>query len=272
MDAGIEHIDAALARSFEGILGMSGEMREKLSEIEECPKPCNDGTVDIHLSSGQVKNFPCPLLAPGCHYGERMEQGLDRHVIGVMSGIGVPLRHLDNFQERQDTEERAEAAKWPVRGFLILTGEAGSGKSFLAAFTLREYLKDQVVNHFDRRSWKSADGAGGCVMWCTATEIADDREIAAQTRRERLVIIDDLGCENDTPVGGAAVRGVLMKRYDMKLPTIITTPLTMLDMDIRYGSRIANRLIEDIGNGGRIVCCRGEFTRTECAFNMLGGR
>jgi hypothetical protein len=41
----------------------------------------------------------------------------------------------------------------------------------------------------------------------------------------------------------------------MKLPTVITTALTMLDIDIRYGGRIADRLTEDIGSGGRIIDC-----------------
>jgi hypothetical protein len=52
----------------------------------------------------------------------------------------------------------------------------------------------------------------------------------------------------------------------MKLPTVITTALTMLDIDIRYGSRIANRLTEDIGSGGRIIDCRGVPIRGPTVF------
>jgi DNA replication protein DnaC len=185
-----------------------------------------------------------------------MEQRLDRHIIGVMADIGVPLRHIENFPERRETEETAEASRWPVRGFLIFTGDTGMGKSFGAALVLYEYLKSRVSNHFDRGSWEAAEKTRSSVMWSTAMDIAEDRKTAAQAKRGRLVVIDDLGSESDTPEGQTAIRGVLMKRYDMKLPTVVTTSLTMVDIDIRYGSRIANRLTEDIENGGSIIDCR----------------
>ena len=233
----------------------SDEAREKLSEIKNCPRPCEDGTVNILPSSGQEKKLPCPLLGPDCRYGKRMLFGLDRHVIGVMADIGVPLRHLENFPEERETEETAEARKWPVRGVLILTGDTGSGKSFCAALVLREYLKSRAENPFDRGAWEIIEKAGNSVMWCPAADIADDRETASRAKKKPLAVIDDLGGENDTPSGLAAIRGVMLRRYDMKLPTVITTPLTMLEIDIRYGSGIANRLTDDIGCGGMIVGC-----------------
>jgi hypothetical protein len=250
-------------------MAISDEVKERLAEIKGCPEPCGSGVVKIALSSGQTKNLPCPFLEPGCHYGKRMERELDRHIVGIMSDIGVPLRHLENFPKRQETEEAAEAVKWQARGFLIFTGDAGTGKSFCAALTLHEYLKKQAENHLDRSSWKIG---GSSVMWCSAMDIADDREISARARRERLAVIDDLGGEGEAPAGQAALRGVLLKRYDMKLPTVITTTLTMLEIDIRYGGRIANRLTEDIGNGGRIIGCHSIFTRIPGAFHTPEGR
>jgi hypothetical protein len=234
-------------------------MEEKLSAIKDCPEPCGDGTVNISLSSGRTKKRPCPLLTPGCRYGERMGRELDRHIIGVMADIGVPLRHLENFPERRETEETAEASQWPVRGFLIFTGGSGAGKSFEAALVLYRYLKSRVSNPFERGSWETAEEVKSSVLWCTAMDIADDREITAQAKRGHLAVIDDLGSESDTPEGQAAIRGVLLKRYDMKLPTVMTTMLTMVDIDICYGSRIANRLTEDVGDGGNIIGCHGFF-------------
>jgi hypothetical protein len=244
-----------LTRSFQGIIAVSDEVKEKLSAVDSCPEPCDDGTVSIFWLPGEARRkFPCPLLAPDCHYGRRMERGLDRYIADVMADIGVPLRHLENFPKRQRTEEEAEASKWPMRGFLIFTGGTGTGKSFGAALVLRSCLKSQVANPLDRRSWESAEKAGRSVLWCSAMDITDDREIAARAKGWRLVVIDDLGGESEK--GQAAICGVLLKRYDMKLPTVITTSLTMLDIDIRYGNRIANRLIEDIGNGGKIIECK----------------
>jgi hypothetical protein len=259
MEEGTKHerIDTAIARSFENIRAISGEMEEKLSAIESCPEPCGDGTVNILLSSsGQTKKLPCPLLALDCHYGKQMERELDRYITGVMTDIGVPLRHLENFPKRREAEE---ASRWPVRGFFIFTGGSGSGKSFEAALVLYRYLKSRVSNPFDRGSREAVEKTKSSVVWCTAMDIADDREIAAQAKRARLAVIDDLGSENDTPEGQAALRGVFLRRYDMELPTVVTTMLTMVDIELCYGSRIANRLTEDIRNEGRIIEWHGFF-------------
>ena len=186
---------------------------------------------------------------------------LDHRVIGLMADMGVPLRHLENFPAERETEETAEARKWPARGFLIFTGETGTGKSYCAAAVLREYLKSRAENPFDLRRRGAVERAGNSVVWCSATDIADDRETASLAKSAALAVIDDLGGESDTAVNQAAIRGVVLKRYDMKLPTVITTPLTMPEIDIRYGSRTANRLTEDIGKGGMIVGCGNSSMR-----------
>jgi hypothetical protein len=247
---------------------MSGEIEEKLSQIKNCPKPCDDGMVEVTISSGQIRKTVCQLISSGCPYGEWVERELDRYVTGVMSGIGVPLRHLENFTEAYQTEALAEIDKWPARGFLIFTGDTGSGKSFGAAMTVHKYLKSLIVNRFDRKTWAMVERAGssGSVMWSAAMDISDERETAARAKRERLAVIDDLGGEPDTPAGRNTLSGVILRRHDMKLPTVITTTLTMLDIDIRYGSRVADRLIEDIGNGGMIVECGDVSMRNPAAF------
>ena len=245
---------------------MTGEMEEKLAQIKECPEPCDDGTVEISISSGQTRKMTCPLIASDCPYGEWMEQGLDRYVTGVMSGIGVPRRHLENFTEALQTEALAGIAKWQMRGFLIFTGDTGSGKSFGAARAVHKYLKSMVANHFDRRAWEIVEKVGNSIVWCTAMDICDDRETAARAKRERLAVIDDLGGEADTSLSQAVLRGVILRRHDMKLPTVITTTLTMLGIDIRYGGRVADRLTEDIGKDSMIVECGDVSIRNPAVF------
>jgi hypothetical protein len=251
---------------------MSDEMEKKLAKIKKCPKPCDDGMVEIGISSGGARKMNCPLIALDCPYGERMERGLDRYVMDVMSGIGIPKRHLENFADVLHSEALAEIGKWPAREFLIFTGDAGSGKSFGAARVVHKYLKSMVANYFDRKEWEIADRAGNSVVWCAAMDISDDRETAARAKFEDLAVIDDLGGEADTLVGQAALRGVILKRHDMKLPTVITTTLTMLDIDIRYGGRVADRLIEDIGKGGMIIECGDISIRNPAEFPATDGR
>jgi hypothetical protein len=244
-----------MARALKGVVAMSEELGKKLAGIKNCPEPCDDGTVEIVLSSGQTRKLTCPVIATDCRYGKWMEQGLDKFIAGVMSGIGVPLRHIENFRKPRVTEAALEAARWPARGFLVFFGDTGSGKSFGAALAVREYLKSRVAGNFDRGLWESAERAGNAVTWLDAMDIADDRGNAIRARRAFLAVIDDLGGEGDAAVCQSAILGTILKRYDMKLPTVITTSLTMPDIDARYGSRIADRLTEDIGDGGRIIDC-----------------
>jgi DNA replication protein DnaC len=92
-------------------------------------------------------------------------------------------------------------------------------------------------------------------MWRGADEIAGDRTIAARAREKSLLVIDDLGGEGGAFEGQSAIRGVISRRYDSKLPTVITTGLTMPDIRNRYGRYVAERLIEDIRHGGKIAEC-----------------
>ena len=250
-----EHIGKTIACFLEEVVAMSGEMEEKLAQIKNCPAPCDDGMIEISASSGQTRKIACPLIASDCPYGEWTEQRLDRYVTGIMSGIGVPRRHLENFLEALRTKALIGIDKWQVRGFLIFTGDTGSGKSFGAARAVHKYLKSMISSRFDRSTWGVIEKIGNRIVWCAAMDISDDRETAARAKRGQLVVIDDLGGESDTPAVQAVLRNVILRRHDMKLPTVITTTLTMLGIDIRYGGRVADRLAEDIGKGSMIVEC-----------------
>jgi hypothetical protein len=248
---------------------MTDEIEKKLAKIKDCPEPCDDGTVEITLSSGQTRKLPCPVLktGTGCDYADYMRQGLKEHIKSVMAAIGIPLRHIGNFARCLPLPETIEAKVWPARGFLIIGGRHGTGKSFCAAGAVYGHLRRQVKDPFDRRSWENADRTGSSVVWRAAMEIADDRDAAVCAKGASLAVIDDLGGESDAHSGIASLRGVILRRYDMKLPTVITTRLTMPDIAYRYGSGVADRLTEDMTDGGRIIDCGSVLIR-----NMPGWR
>jgi hypothetical protein len=252
-----EQVGTAISRSLEGVMKMTDEMEKELAKIKECPKPCEDGMVEITPPSGRARRLPCPIIqtAAECGYTKHMKRGLQSHILSVMAAVEIPRRHIENFMRYHPLPEPEEAIKWPVRGFLLIGGKHGTGKSFCAACAVFEYLKRQVKSPLDRRSWENVDKTGSSVMWGTAMEIADCREIAARAKKALLTIIDDLGGESDASSGLASLRGVIMRRYDMTLPTIITTRLTMPDITLRYGSGVTDQLTEDMRDGGRIINC-----------------
>ena len=235
------------------------EMDAALSTIKTCPGPCADQTVEISLPGKKPYRTECPIASRDCHYGARLTAILDSFLIGLMSNIGVPVRHLDNITSSVGSVAIKSAESWQRRGFLVLTGIPGVGKSFAAARAIKSYLGMRIDNWFARRNWEAAATAAESIVWASAKETVDDKLLAGRIRSCQLAALDDLGKEDDTRTGVAAVRDVITKRYDAKLPTIITSELTLLDIQNRYGRYIAERLVEDYCS--KIVDCGGESFR-----------
>jgi hypothetical protein len=244
------------ARTLQGIRTKSGEVEEKQKKKKKCPESCDDGTVKISTSSGQTRKIACPIISSDCPHGGKMEQALDRYIAGIMLEIGVPRRFLKDLMKHVPTSVAAAIAKWITYKFLIITGDAGSVKSFCAALSVREYLKNLVTDRFDRRAWEIAERAGNSMVWCSAMEISIEREIAERANHSYLTVIDNLGEELDSRTAQAVLSGIILKRHDMELPTVIATDLTLLDIPMRYGDKIADRLIEDTEKRSVIVECR----------------
>jgi DNA replication protein DnaC len=172
-----------------------------------------------------------------------------------MDRVGVPRRHVDNFRAFRESYPVMEAAKWPVRGFLVFGGTAGSGKSFGAAYVVREYLESRAVDWLDRGAWINAERAADSVMWRSAKDVIDDGEAYARSASVTLLVMDDLGREEETKTARSALCSVVSKRYDAKLATVVTTELSMAGLRKRYGRYLTDRLTEDIGHGGGIIDC-----------------
>ncbi|MDR1377165.1 MAG: hypothetical protein LBJ22_06610 [Synergistaceae bacterium] len=142
-----------------------------------------------------------------------------------------------------------------------MIGASGSGKSFGAAWAVREYLMSRIPDPLDTQTWNRADIAARNVMWCSANRIIHDRELASRACTRTLLVLDDLGREGDAQIRRADVSDVISARYDAKLPTVITTELTFSDITRTYGAYAAQKLAEDKngeGYGGMIADCGGE--------------
>jgi DNA replication protein DnaC len=251
----MENLNNALSRS----LKTSEEIRAELDAIKTCPSPCEDGIVSIRTSSGLNRRAACPVMNAGCPYGIRSGEKFYSYIARIMNRIGVPRRHIENFGKRGESYAVSEADKWPVRGFLLLCGKTGSGKSFAAASVVRGYLESRVKDRLVRETWGAAERAGESVIWVSAKDIADGRDISVTRSGVRgnisLLVLDSLGREEETKTAISALCSAVSKRYDAKQATVITTELSMSDISKRYGRFFADRLAEDIGDGGCLVDC-----------------
>ena len=141
------------------------------------------------------------------------------------------------------------------KGNLLLTGPAGTGKTFfthcIAAYLLRE---------------------GHGVIYVTATKMMDivsgsrfDSEGRENAREERqrlydceLLILDDLGTEWNNAFTNSELFSCLNERLREKKPCVISTNLSLQGLSERYSERVMSRLVgnyrilELVGNDLRL--------------------
>ena len=243
------------------ILAMLTERDEKVAEITACPGSCTDGLVSVRLQSNgdRVQQIVCPALHPDCAFGAVLQKQIDRHLAGLMtSRIGIPRRHVGHFERYFETVATKEAIRWKPNGFLLLTGKTGTGKSYAAAWLVNPYIRNRAGDPYKSESWTwraKVESIASGVIWRGAQSIADDRGIAAEAKRSSLLILDDLGKESTLPSAKAAMQEVVSLRYDNELPTVITTELTVSDIDARYGRAIVERIVGEAEDGGKFITC-----------------
>lgn len=112
---------------------------------------------------------------------------------------------------------------------LLLRGPYGSGKSSLAAIVLRE-----VAAHGCNPYWLEAfELSGG---WRKQDKRYFD------SRKAHLLVVDDLGMEDDRKAGNESfprllIRQALRFRLEREMATIITTNLTLEDLEQVHGDK-----------------------------------
>jgi hypothetical protein len=257
---------------------MFDEIGSALAKIKTCPEPCDDGKVLIQTlfgTSGADCRVACPIISPGCAYGNKLLYEWNMRLTRAMTQIGVPRRHIGNLRNPRKSPAVSGVMNWTGRGFLILCGVPGTGKSFGAAWAVREYIKNRVFDPMDKKTWEVADRAGDNVTWLNAQDIAADRadrNFSQRAYAASLLVMDDLGREEDTKSGNVAVCAVISKRYDAKLATVVTTELSLADIEKRYGRYLSDRLTEDVGDGGGVVDCGDDSMREEAFDSQDIGR
>jgi len=122
------------------------------------------------------------------------------------------------------------------KGWLVLRGGCGCGKTHLAAAIANEALGRHVALIFAvvpdlLDHLRSAFGP--------SSEIAYD-ELFDKVRGTNLLVLDDLGTESSTPWAREKLYQILNHRYNCRLPTVITTNRDLRQIDERIVSRMSD--------------------------------
>jgi DNA replication protein DnaC len=125
------------------------------------------------------------------------------------------------------------------RGWLILYGGYGCGKTHLAAAIANDVLKlnyevlftvvPDILDHL-----RSTFGP--------TSEVAYDERFE-QIRGAKLLILDDLGTENATPWAREKLYQIINHRYNYSLPTVITSNRDPKEIDPRILSRMEDAVL-----------------------------
>ncbi len=122
------------------------------------------------------------------------------------------------------------------QGWLILTGPSGCGKTHLAAAIANGRLQQgfsaffivvpDLLDHL-----RSA--------YSPSSEISYD-ELFEQVQNAPLLIIDDLGTQSSTPWAQEKLFQLINHRYNTRLPTVITTNISLDELDERLRTRLTD--------------------------------
>lgn len=131
---------------------------------------------------------------------------------------------------------------------LLFTGPIGSGKTFLAAaiantlieqglnvlFLVVPDLLDELRATYDKRS--------------ETTEL----DLLDAARTVPILILDDLGAHNYTEWSKNRIYSIINHRLNEQLPTVITTNLSLKEMEEYLGDRTTSRILE-MTQGFRLI-------------------
>jgi DNA replication protein DnaC len=147
---------------------------------------------------------------------------------------------------RQELFKRAyEAARVFARdpkGWFVLVGPSGSGKTYLAAAIANERIRQGYPAFFQTvpdllDHLRSAFAPG--------SELPYD-ELFDKVSNAPLLILDDLGVQASTPWAKEKLDQLLNHRFIHELPTVITTAVSLDELDDRVRTRLTSPRLSQI--------------------------
>ena len=213
------------------------------NEVEVCPI-CN-GVGYLHRSLPVSDPNFGKLVPCVCQQNEAMQATKSRmyqlsnldvyHAMtfpafSVQGRLGLADEHINSLQYALSQAQQFAASP---RGWLLLMGSYGCGKTHLAAAVANTCVEFGMNTIFltapDLLDWLrySYDSVGSSF-----------EERFEEIRNINLLVLDDLGAHNATSWAAEKLFQIIDYRYTRKLPTVVTMNLDLEDLDARIRSRL----------------------------------
>ncbi len=232
-----------------------GEPRPAAEESEnQCPVCDGHGWVERrvplrHPDFGEL--FPCRCREQAADQ-ERMQRlqrysGLTKEMLNRMTFETFNVRRHDLDREGQGYLERAFIAATTFathpEGWLLVTGEHGSGKTHLAVAVVERCIRNghpalftfvpDLLDHLR-------------ATYSPNSPVQYD-QLFEQVKSTPLLILDDLGAETSTPWAKEKLYQLVVHRHNTRLPTMITTYLKIDEIEASH-PRLSSRLMDTFIN------------------------
>jgi DNA replication protein DnaC len=182
-----------------------------------------------------------------CECGKHSEERIRLAEMRRLSQLdGLEGKTFESFEadgpELQRAIAVARAFAASLDGWLVLSGQCGTGKTHIAAAIANQTLA--VANQ--------------TVMFAVVPDLLDHLRATFEPsrgidyddrfnkiRNTFLLVLDDLGTENTTPWAREKLYQIVNHRYNERLPTVITTNQPDSAIDERILSRMLDRSLSD---------------------------
>lgn len=206
--------------------------------IEKCYMPIKGWQVVYNDSDSKLYGYKYPCFRyRQCAYGleyEKTKKMTPRQATQTFSSFSV-LRESQAIYDKCYDYAR-NFSKHTRRG-LLLMGNYGTGKTHMAMAILHEILKNGIAGVFV----SMPDLVNDLIM----SFKTDDQSIKYETAlTKKLVIIDDLGAERLRDWVKEYIYRLINTRYLKEMPMILTTNLSIPELEEHIGKAAVDRLIE----------------------------
>lgn len=182
----------------------------------------------------------CKRIDQGDFRLPRLQKFSNLGVLGTVDFDEISKMGPTDIVESQARYQAAYAAAWdfcnkPVTTMVLLGGN-GTGKTYLAAATANNLIKNGYPVFFSFVP-DLLDQLRG--SYTSDTDFNYD-EMFEQVKNVRVLVLDDLGTQSSTPWAEEKLFQIINHRYLSSLPTLITSSVPLERMDGRLQSRLSD--------------------------------